>query len=494
MKKSHFFIAIMMAALVGALVAVGSIGYLQKDGSAVAAEANPELSFTKYSFENQKTIVPEGLNFVYAAKAVTPGVVHIKTKYSAKTSGNQYRGNSPFDFFEEYLRNGPGGQQKAPRQGQGSGSGVIISEDGYIVTNNHVIDKADEIEVLLNDNRSIKGKVIGTDPTTDLALIKIEAEDLITIKYGNSDDLEIGEWVLAVGNPYEFRSTVTAGIVSAKARNINILRNKTTSGIESFIQTDAAVNPGNSGGALVNLRGELVGINTAIASPTGSFAGYSFAVPVSLVEKVVEDLKTYGVVQRALLGIFIKDVTAELAEEEGISVLNGVYIEKVGENSAADDANLEAGDVITKVEGEKVSTVSELQEKIAVKRPGDHVSITYLRDGKLKEVEVVLKNKMKTTAVVEASNKVSFNGATFVDLTPNDKKKYEIDGGVKIEELKNGTWKSAGVVKDFIVTHVDKRPVKDVQELIAILNNASDGILVKGIKPDGSEGYYGIGW
>ena len=319
------------------------------------------------------------VDFTQAAEMSVGAVVHVKTKYNVY--GKQY-----VDPFYQFFFGRP--QQQPQQQAQASGSGVILSEDGYIVTNNHVIQQANEIEVVLNDKRSFTAQLIGTDPNTDIALLKIEATDLPTLQMGNSDDLKIGEWVLAVGNPFNLTSTVTAGIVSAKARNINIL--DADMKIESFIQTDAAVNPGNSGGALVNTRGELVGINTAIASQTGSYAGYAFAVPTSIVQKVVADLRQYGSVQRALLGIRMLDITSEVQQYYGLKSLEGVYIVEVVPGSAAENGGLASGDVLIAVDGTTVNSSSELQEKIARKNPGDEVTLTVLRNDKRLDLRITL--------------------------------------------------------------------------------------------------------
>jgi Do/DeqQ family serine protease len=389
------------------------------------------------------------------------------------------------DFFGDSRE-----QRRQP--GMSSGSGVIISEDGYIVTNNHVIEDADKIEVTLNDNRIFEAKKIGTDPNTDLALIKVEEEGLPHMSYGNSDDVRIGEWVLAVGNPFNLTSTVTAGIVSAKARNINILRRRY--GIESFIQTDAAVNPGNSGGALVDLKGRLLGINTAIATPTGTYAGYSFAVPVSIVKKVVEDLKEYGVVQRALLGVEIADVSDPRIQERGVDELSGVYVMSVGEESAADEAGIEEGDVIVAIDNVEVKNVAELQDQVARHRPGDKIEVTFKREGKTKTTNATLKNMMNDTKVVKSANVLSIEGATFTNISEEDKESLEIENGVKITKLGNGKFKAAGIKEGFIITSIDKMEIKDVDDLTQVLRGKRGGILIAGVYPDGEEAYYGLGW
>jgi Do/DeqQ family serine protease len=446
---------------------------------------NP-ASFTNYVFDSSDFVVPAGLNFVFAAKSATPSVVHIRTTYTGGRSAQ-----NPFnDFFREYFGDRYRDYQN---QSRGAGSGVIVSQDGYIATNNHVVEGASEIEVVLNDNREYKAKVIGTDPSTDIAVIKIEEENLRAVKLGNSDAIQIGEWVLAIGSPFEFRSTVTAGIISAKARNINIISGQDR--LESFIQTDAAVNPGNSGGALVNLKGELVGINTAIASPTGAFAGYSFAIPVSLVQKVVADLTEYGMVQRALLGITIRDVNADLAKENNLDLNQGIFIQDVGYNSAASEAGLKSGDVIVAIQDRQVASVAELQEQVALNRPGDRIKVTYVRNGKAAETYATLKNLAGTTNVVEVNNTFRSEGALFEEMNSALKKELAIDGGVQVREIETGKWKSAGIKKGFIITKVDKREIVTLADFADAINKSrGEGLLIEGYYPDGDKAYYGIGW
>ena len=454
-------------------------------------EQTQPVKFTS-NFDTASITVPEGMNFVYAAEVTMPSVGTYP--FHLTTVQDIVQGTIPWmicfrDYFGDRFRDRDG----EPRRGRSSGSGVIISEDGYIVTNNHVIEHADDIEVLLNDNRSYPAKIIGTDPTTDLALLKVEEDGLPYLSFGNSDDVRIGEWVLAVGNPFEFRSTVTAGIVSQKARNINILRGRDLS-IEAFIQTDAAVNPGNSGGALVDLKGNLVGINTAIATHTGSFEGYSFAVPASLVKKVMDDLLEFGVVQRALLGVSIINVNAQLAEDQGLDILTGVYIARVNEGSSADDAGIEEGDVIIEVGNVPVKNVAELQEQIARKRPGDKVLVRYIRDGKERTVNTTLKNTMGNTGVVASRNTVIIEGATFEDLTTSEMEELDIEGGAKMTDIGTGKWKNAGIEEGFIITNIDKRTIENVQDLRNALLNKSGGTLIEGVYPNGEEAFYGIGW
>jgi Do/DeqQ family serine protease len=383
------------------------------------------------------------------------------------------------------------------RQEVASGSGVILSEDGFIVTNNHVIDEADEIEVTLFDNRTLKATLIGTDPSTDLALLKVDTDQLlIPIHLGNSDSALVGEWVLAVGNPFDLTSTVTAGIISAKGRNINILSRQSRMPIESFIQTDAAVNPGNSGGALVNTRGELVGINTAIATPTGTFAGYSFAVPVNIVKKVITDLREFGVVQRAFLGVQIRDVDEQLAEEEGLRSRQGVYILEVNENSGALDAGLQQGDVIVGINGNAVTSVAELQEQVSRYRPGDKVDVDFLRDGEALRKQVTLKNQMNGTEVVEKkTTEVLVDlGATFEDLTAGEKRQFDIDGGVRISDLRTGKLtRNTNIREGFIITRIDRKSITSANDLIDALEakEAGDGVMLEGFYPQNpSKTYY----
>lgn len=345
---------------------------------------------------NDQTVVSTPVDFTAAAEASVGAVVHVKTRITVYGSGRQQYADPLYEFFF-------GRPQQVPMQeAQASGSGVILSEDGYIVTNNHVIEQANNIEVVLNDKRTFSAQLIGRDPNTDLALLKIDATGLPTLPMGNSDELKIGEWVLAIGNPFNLTSTVTAGIVSAKARSINIL--SADMKIESFIQTDAAVNPGNSGGALVNTRGELVGINTAIASQTGSYAGYAFAIPTSIVQKVVSDLRQYGNVQRALLGIRMLDITSEVQQYYGLSTLQGVFVAEAIQGGAAEQAGVRAGDIITGVDGHSVNSSSQLQENIARKNPNDKVKLSILRDEKRVEIEVTLACATQPKAQQRARN------------------------------------------------------------------------------------------
>lgn len=481
MNKRNLFLIIFLASFIGAVIAIAGFSLFFNNGPKYDTfEERQNIKFKNTNFDTNIDI-PEGPNFVYAASLVTPGVVHIKT---VKESGNS-RYYNPFEDLFNMPRRNP--QQEA------SGSGVIISDDGYIATNYHVVEGASEIEVTLDDNRKYEAKLIGEDPTTDLALIKIDEKDLIFIKYGDSDNLQIGEWVLAVGNPFELTSTVTAGIVSAKARNINILRSRDL-GVESFIQTDAVVNPGNSGGALVSLQGELVGINTAIASPTGSYTGYSFAVPVSLVKKVMDDLLEYGAVQRALLGISIRDLDADLAEELGIKETYGVYVAAVNIGSSAEEAGLKEKDIIIAINENPVKNVAELQEFVARNRPGDKIKVTFLRDGSEKTVTAVLKNIMGEERMYSRNSTMEIQGASITEIDADLKQKLDLDGGVQLNNIRSGKWKDAGIQNGFIITSIDKKEIKTINDLMGALANKSGGILIGGLYPDGEEGYYGIKW
>ena len=463
MSRKQLIVGILFASIFGGIVALGGYKLFEKDEpSFIQVPQNNPVQFSNY-LNDSSFIVPEGLNFVYAAELVTPRVVHIKSTVTSTSRNGQQR--SPFD---EYLRDFFGdprdfrGQQ---RPEQSAGSGVIISDNGYIVTNNHVIANADELEVTLNDNRTYKATLIGTDPNTDIAVIKIEEVNLPFVNFGDSDKVRVGEWVLAVGNPFDLTSTVTAGIVSAKGRNIGILRERY--GIESFIQTDAAVNPGNSGGALVNLRGELIGINTAIATPTGSYAGYSFAVPVSLVEKVVEDLVEYGIVQRAVLGIQIVNVNDPRLDVD-LDDIMGVYVDSVYVNSAAEEAGIKKGDVIIEINNTDVPSVAELQDLVARNRPGDKIDVTFKRNGKTSTVSAKLKNIDNEVKIVKRDDSYKTEGASLRNATEEEIDKYDVSGGVVIENIGRGKWNEAGIKDGFLITSINNRAVKDVNDLRAI--------------------------
>lgn len=487
MKKNLIY-GLMIAAL-GALTGVGAYK-LMGEKTYVSFEEKQKFHLT--SLPAYSGAADGQTDFTVAAARTVPGVVHIKVSITETPQANYF---DPFrDFFGDRGFGNPFGQ-RGPSTG--SGSGVIISNDGYIVTNNHVVKDADKIEVILNDKRSYKGKIIGTDPNTDLALIKIDAENLQNIVYGNSDDVKIGEWVLAVGNPFNLTSTVTAGIVSAKGRNINIIGdNRSQSSqfpIESFIQTDAAVNPGNSGGALVNTRGELIGINTAIASQTGTYAGYSFAVPVNLVKKVMDDLLQFGKVQRAFIGVQIGEVTSEVAKEKGLKTVKGVYVAKVNEGSAAEAAGIKEGDVITSIAGIGVNSTSELMEQVGRHRPGDKIEVNLVRDNKEKGLTLVLRGEDNTTAInkKEAVDVSNILGASFSELSDTDKKNLKINSGVKISSLKSGRLSSNGIRQGFIITRLNNKAVDNASDVENAINSSDNNMLiVEGIYPQNPNSKY----
>ncbi len=460
----------------------GAYFYMQSLSPVSMGDAQPVLKQSvPVQYASFPSISESGLpDFRIAAEKTIHAVVHVKTTQT-KEYYNNYFGN-PFDFW---------GRPNPSFKQESSGSGVIISENGYIVSNNHVIANAEEITVTLNDNRSFKAKVIGTDPSTDLALLKIDESKLPFASYGNSDELNVGEWVLAVGNPFNLTSTVTAGIVSAKARNIGILPDQYK--IESFIQTDAAVNPGNSGGALVNTRGELVGINTAIASSTGSYTGYSFAIPANLVRKVMEDLSEFGSVQRGFIGVSIRDIDSKLAEEKGIKELKGIYVAGLTPGGAAEDAGLKEGDVITQIGQAQVNSSPQLQEQIGRYRPGDKVNVTLIRDSKEKTVAVILRNKDGDTKLVKNDQVLKMLGGTFENVNSGEMNKLGLKGGVKISKLNDGKLRSSGIREGFIITSIDKKPIQTTDDLENALKTKQGGVLIEGMYPNGMRAYYGFG-
>jgi Do/DeqQ family serine protease len=479
-----------LMALLGGVVSVGIYKYTETENVGTTEGQTQE----KTTLVNLLAAEPgSSIDYTNAAELTVNGVVHVKTE------GIVEYNQQGFDPFRQFFYGDGNYNQKYKQPVKGAGSGVIISADGFIVTNNHVIEKADQIKITLNNKKTYDAELIGTDPTTDLALLKIEEKGLPFITYGNSDKIRIGEWVLAVGNPYNLTSTVTAGIVSAKGRDIDILGNDPftgTSSIESFIQTDAAVNPGNSGGALVNTKGELIGINAAIKSKTGSFAGYSFAIPANIVRKVVGDLKEFGTVQRAYIGVQIKNIDEELAKEIGVSDLNGIYVDKLMDKGSAKDAGIKEGDVIKQVEGVEVNSATELQAKIGEFRPGDKVSILIERDGKLQEKKVVLKNMEGNTEIIDNSGNQLMKslGAKFIEVDEELKEKLELEGGAQIESIFSGKLKNANIGEGFIITKVDKTEINNTEDLLDILSKKKDeGVLLQGIYPNGRKAYYGVG-
>lgn len=493
--KNVLGVVAIVAVSVGA--AVGTSAYLtNKHQAENAYSVDTEYGFKQqpFHFANYNTVAAENIDFTVAAESAIHGVVHIKAvanRQSAQRGGQQYI--DPFEYFFGFGNRG----QRQPQPRVGAGSGVIISVDGYIMTNNHVVDGADELEVTLNDNRKFPAKIIGTDPQTDIALIKIEENNLPTIPFGDSEELKVGEWVLAIGNPFNLTSTVTAGIVSAKGRG-GISRG--TGGIESFIQTDAAVNPGNSGGALVNTKGELVGINTAIYSETGNFAGYSFAVPISIAGKVASDLKEYGTVQRAILGVLMSDVQNAPEEDKGkLKVTEGAYVADFADRSSAREAGVEKGDVITAINDARIRSASSLQEQISKFRPGDKVKVTVDRYGSTKTFNVELRNAQGNTEIVKSKGDASeVLGAAFKELSDAQKKQLGISYGIEVAGVSKGKIRDAGITKGYVIMVVNEQRVTTPDEFEAIVdrvlkNQAEDQVLfIKGLYPNGRTKYYAI--
>ncbi len=488
MKRNFVILVVLVTAIISGLISAVVFKLTQTEPSTIIKEVQP-VKLANYTAPTPDFSHATG--FTYAAKTTTPGVVHVTSKIMPGKNDNASQ--NPFkDFFgDDFWGFGTPPKNYEPQPDLASGSGVIISPDGYVVTNNHVIKGADEIEVILYDNEKYSASLIGTDPSTDLALLKIEKTGLPFIVFGNSDSLEIGAWVLAVGNPFNLSSTVTAGIVSAKGRNINILEGQ--SAIESFIQTDAAVNPGNSGGALVDISGKLVGINTAIASPTGAYAGYSFAVPANLVKKVVSDIKEYGVVQRGFLGVTIRNIDSDLAKEQELDNLLGVYVEEVLESSAAADAGVKARDVIKSINGVAVNTSPQLQEVVAQYRPGDKLRIVYVRDGKTKETDITLKNKNKST---EYLTKVKVEvieqlGVELSEVPGKEMDKLSIANGVKVSAIHDGKIRKYTDMREgFIITMIDKQPISSADDVVRILKDKKGGVMIEGVYPDYPGTYY----
>jgi len=499
------FMKLIAASIIGSVITIAVF--------MITGMNKPELIVTKgqsrlpvhravYTVKESGEVVP--LDFTGVSKEVMNSVVHIKSTRKIKVGNRPYYYN-PFedfwgdDFFEFFFGEPPQQRQERvqpqPYIQQGTGSGVIINSNGYIVTNNHVVADADEIEVTLHNNEVYKAKIIGTDPSTDIALIQIKGNGLQSLPLGNSDNVEVGEWVLAVGNPFNLNSTVTAGIISAKGRNINIINDK--SAIEAFIQTDAAINPGNSGGALVNLNGELIGINTAIASQTGVYMGYGFAIPANIVSKVVEDIMKYGMVQRAFLGVLIRDIDGELVKKENLKVSEGAYVDSLTENSAALEAGIKPGDVIVKVDDKPILKSADLVEQIGRHRPGDEVDVTVNRNGKELSYNVVLANQkgVKKLIAKEKRDILDILGASFETLDKEKAKDLGVEGGVMIKELHNGILRSqTGIREGFVITGINKVKIKSVDELKKELKDAEGGVLLEGIYEDyPGEVFYAFG-
>lgn len=471
-------------------------------GVCVASLALSAGSFIKVEAASPATqIAGQPVDLTYAAEKALPAVVHIKYVQNSKVQTVDVQAD-PFDFFSDpfgFFGNPQGGgtrkrQVQTPKK-EAQGSGVIISTDGYIVTNNHVVEGADELTVTLNDNREFSARIIGTDKTTDLALIKIDGKNLPTLPIGDSDKLKVGQWVIAVGNPFGLNNTVTAGIVSAKARSLG------ANGLESFIQTDAAINQGNSGGALVNTEGQLVGINAMLYSPTGSYSGYGFAIPTTIMNKVVDDLKKYGSVQRALLGIQGGDVLnyindqKEKGKDVDLGTNEGVYVAKVQDDGAGASAGLKEGDVIVAVDGKNVTKMAELQEIMASKRPGDKLSITYMRDKKKTTKTVTLKNEQGTTAVVKPAD-LDVLGGNFREITNEQKKQLNINYGLEVMKVNKGALQNANISRGFIIQRINDETVKtidDLQKIVKAASTSKDPVLyIQGIYPTGKKGYFAV--
>ena len=511
MKKGFVWAGVLAVSMVASGVTAYTVTKAADKDSYTPAESfasNVGTHFTAYEEGGYPDLT-------YAAENAVKGVVNIvNTQEISSRAG--YRGGYGDDGgFEQFfdLFGIPRGQyrqqpeqQPRPQERKSGGSGVIISPDGYIVTNNHVIEGADEISVKLNDNREFKGRVIGTDPSTDLALVKIEGDDFPTIPVGDSEALKVGEWVLAVGNPFNLNSTVTAGIVSAKARSLGVYNG----GIESFIQTDAAINQGNSGGALVNAKGELVGINSVLSSPTGAYAGYGFAIPTSIMTKVIADLKQYGTVQRALLGIRGGSIGSSLMDDrqpidksgktladkaKELGVVEGVWVSEIVENGSAAGADIKVDDVIIGVDNKKVSNMADLQEALAKHRPGDKVKVKLMRDKKEKTVEVTLKNEQGTTKIVKDAG-MEILGAAFKELPDDLKKQLNLGYGLQVTGVSSGKMSDAGVRKGFIILKANDQPMRKVSDLEEVMKAAvkspNQVLFLTGVFPSGKRGYFAV--
>ena len=490
MRKVLLFAGMLAASMAAGAATAYSVARATEKGEAYAAPStefasNVGTHFTSYEPGSYPDLT-------YAAENAVKGVVNIVN--TQEVENDYYSGGGGFEQFFEFFGMPRGYQQQPqqPRERKSGGSGVIISPDGYIVTNNHVVENATKLRVTLNDNRSFDAKVIGTDPTTDVALIKIDATDLPTIPMGDSDDLRLGEWVLAIGSPFDLQSTITAGIVSAKARNLGVIPNDFR--IEAFIQTDAAVNPGNSGGALVNTHGELVGINTLIKSQTGSYIGYSFAIPESIVRKVVVDLKEFGIVQRALLGIRFAIVDQDFIDREGkelgITELGGAYVAGVVEGGSASEAGIRKGDVILDIDGVKINDNATLSEQIGRRRPNDKVKLSVKRDGAVKQIEVTLRNKAGKTELMtkEDVDVVEVLGGKFADAGTKLCRELDIKGGVQVVGIKaDGILARARVKQGFVITHINDRPVYSVADMQRMDEKVRS---IDGIYPNGRAASY----
>ena len=479
MKKS--VLTVLVSAVVAGLTAFGVVKactpkLISEEGAVLAADGSAyrtvNLSETEYP------------DFTYAAESAVDAVVYVKV--TIKTKMNSYADPFYRFFF---------GEDMAPqsREQQGSGSGVIIRSDGYIVTNNHVVDGASKVEVTLNNNKTYPATVVGTDPATDVAILKIDATGLPVVPFGDSDKLRLGQWVIAIGSPYDLRSTITAGIVSAKGRQMQHGPGESQFKIESFIQTDAAVNPGNSGGALVNQKGELVGVNTAIVSQTGSFTGYSFAVPSNIVRRIAEDLIDFGSVKRALLGISMTPIDDKRAKELKLFSPNGVYIEDVQKGGSADKAGLKKGDVIIAVDSTEITTPSSVQEKVNSYHPGDKAKITVMRDGDKKVMEVTFQGTSLETGSKDVDGSVAFYGAKLKAADKETLAQYGLKSGVEIVSVGAGKIVDAGASEGFIIRYVNDQPVSSPEDVINVAKKAKRVVYVEGISANGRTSYFAFG-
>jgi serine protease Do len=449
---------------------------ISKDSSNVDAENAKAYLTSMQTQEGQ-------IDFTFAANLTVHAVVHVHTKTMVSSQAD-----SP--IMEWFY----GDRSSKPREANGYGSGVIISADGYIITNNHVVEGAETVDVTLNDKRTFTAKVVGRDPGSDIALLKIKADNLPFIKYGDSEQLKLGEWVLAVGNPFNLTSTVTAGIVSAKGRSLNL--NEGNYKIESFIQTDAALNMGNSGGALVNTKGQLVGITSAILSPNGAYSGNSFAIPVTIVKKVVDDLREFGEVQRAIIGVNIQDLDADLAAKHNLTEVKGALISRIIPGGSANEAGMKENDVIVKFDGQSVNTVSELQEQVGKHRPGDKATVTYIRNGKETTVPITLKNVAGNTKIVTAQMEIAEDeilGARLESLDSNDMNSMNLDYGVKVTEVNKGKFKDIGMAPGYIILSINGKKVKTPDDVRQLTSNGAKLKSIQGILPDGTEFNYAFG-
>jgi serine protease Do len=474
--KRNFIIYLFLTVLISGLTSYSILSLRRDNGKTyVHTERLPVVHKTNFS-------AAEFPDFTFAAESAVKAVVHVKVVKRGSPQSNSW-----LDFFFGY------GQPQMPREQIGAGSGVIINPDGHIVTNNHVIEGADEIQVTLENNQMFSAKVVGADPATDIALLKIDAKNLPYITFGNSDALRLGEWVLAIGNPYNLRSTVTAGIVSAKARSMPSMDGEFK--IEAFIQTDAAVNSGNSGGALINTRGELVGINTAIASKTGAFTGYSFAVPTTIVKKIVEDIMDFGTVQRAMLGISMRNIDGDLVKEKGLKGTRGVYIVEVLPGGAAEKAGIKESDVLISVNGVDVNSSPAVQEQISRYRPDEKIVVNIIRDGKQKELAVVLKGRDAegTMAAAEREGVFKLFGADLSDASKDKLEKAGIKWGVEVVRVSSGKFRDTGIGEGYIITHINQLPVRNIRELQMAVQRSRRSLLIEGVYPDGRVIYYGMG-